>query len=77
MKIHFLWSINYAFIKIIKSKVKIIFFKNFIVYILIHKNNDRMMYGIKIALCTMGREENLYAKEFVDYYYKLGVDHLL
>ena len=31
---------------------------------------------IKIALCTMGRKENLYIKEFVDYYIKLGIDHI-
>ena len=29
-----------------------------------------------MALCTMGREENLYAKEFVDHYLKLGFDHI-
>ena len=29
----------------------------------------------KVALCTMGKKENLYAKEFVTYYIKLGVDH--
>ena len=34
-------------------------------------NND-----IKVALCTMGKMENLYVKEFVDYYIKIGVDHL-
>ena len=30
----------------------------------------------KIALCTMGKKENLYAKEFIEYYINLGVDHL-
>lgn len=35
-----------------------------------HKGN------IKICLCTMGKEENLYAKEFIEYYIKLGFDHL-
>ena len=33
--------------------------------------------NIKIALCTMGKNENLYAKEFVEYYLKIGVDHIL
>ena len=32
--------------------------------------------GIKVALCTMGKMENLYIKEFVDYYTKLGIDHI-
>ena len=31
---------------------------------------------IKISLCTMGRKENLYVKEFVEYYIKLGIDHI-
>ena len=32
--------------------------------------------NIKVALCTMGKQENLYANEFMDYYMKLGVDHM-
>ena len=31
---------------------------------------------IKVALCTMGKMENLYVKEFVDYYFNLGIDHI-
>lgn len=31
---------------------------------------------IKVALCTMGKKENLYIKEYVDYYIKLGIDHI-
>ena len=32
--------------------------------------------NLKIALCTMGKKENLYVKEFIDYYIKLGVNHI-
>ena len=32
--------------------------------------------NIKIALCTMGKNENLYAREFIEYYINLGVEHL-
>ena len=32
--------------------------------------------NLNIALCTMGKKENLYAKEFLEYYIKLGVDHM-
>ena len=32
--------------------------------------------NIKVALCTMGKRENLYAKEFIEYYVNLGVDQL-
>ena len=38
----------------------------------IDKNNE----NIKIALCTMGKDENLYVEEFIEYYVKLGVNHL-
>lgn len=72
---------NYEGIKIIKikfSKIKYIYkfiiflLSNFIIlYYLIKKN-----YKIKIALCTMGKNENLYAKEFILYYKKLGVDKM-
>ena len=30
-----------------------------------------------IALCTMGKLENLYINEFISYYIKLGVDHII
>ena len=32
--------------------------------------------NMKIALCTIGKQENLYAKEFIEYYINIGVDHL-
>ena len=31
---------------------------------------------IKVALCTMGRMEHLYIQEFIEYYIKLGVNHI-
>ena len=31
---------------------------------------------LKLALCTMGKKENLYVREFVEYYIKIGFDHL-
>ena len=37
---------------------------------------EAMSYDVKIAICTMGKKENLYAKEFVEYYLKLGVKHI-
>ena len=51
-----------------------IFIGNFLIkiykYIYKEKNN------IKTALCTIAREENLYVKEYIEYYLKLGVDHI-
>ena len=32
--------------------------------------------NLKLAICTMARKENLYIKEYVDYYLKLGFDHI-
>lgn len=40
----------------------------------VDKGNDAN--SLKLALCTMGKKENLYAKEFVEYHIKLGFDHL-
>ena len=31
---------------------------------------------IKIAICTMAKNENLYIKEFINYYEKLGIDNI-
>ena len=31
---------------------------------------------MKIALCTVGKKENLYVKEFIEYYINLGVNHI-
>lgn len=53
----------------------------FFIYCLFLKKNLSYNYlelkqNIKVALCTMGKKENLYAKEYMDYYMKLGVDHM-
>ena len=52
----------------------------FIYYLLIKKSdkydNISKNNNIKIALCTMGKKENLYAQNYMEYYIKLGVDHM-
>ena len=40
------------------------------------KNKIPEANNLKIALCTMGKKENLYAKEYIEYYVNLGVDHI-
>ena len=68
----------------IKIDIIIILLFIYFVYFLIIENNEsnNIKIGnikdanIKVALCTMGKKENLYIKEFVDYYIKLGVNHL-
>ena len=32
--------------------------------------------NIRIAVCTMGKNENLYVKEFIEYYMRIGIDHI-
>ena len=31
---------------------------------------------LRLAICTMAKEENLYINEYIDYYLKLGFDHI-
>ena len=57
--------------KYIMIKIIIIFL--FIITIFIKFNQNIV---IKVALCTMGKNEHLYIKEFIDYYIKLGIDHI-
>jgi len=63
---------------IYRIKIELLFISlviyNFL-YIITHKNQFAKK-DIKIALCTMGKNENLYVKEFIDYYFKLGIDHI-
>ena len=57
----------------LKKKFKIILF------LLLTFFNQLIIYkfsNLKIAICTMAKKENEYIKEYVDYYIKLGVDHI-
>ena len=58
-------------------------YKIFIILILILLRSEEYYFykgeknsSIKVALCTMGKKENLYANQFMEYYMKLGVDHI-
>jgi hypothetical protein len=37
---------------------------------------SNIKYKIKVCICTIGKLENLYIREFVEYYNKLGVDKI-
>ena len=40
-------------------------------------NNDfNNSADIKVCLCTLGKKENLYIKEFIQYYEKIGIDRI-
>ena len=62
--------------KIFLNKIKkyIILFIIFLTILLI--SNILKKKDIKVALCTMGKQENLYIQEFIEYYIKLGIDQI-
>jgi len=59
-------------------KIELIFLSLIIYNSFYNTNNHNIdvKKDIKISLCTMGKWENLYVKEFIEYYIKLGVDHI-
>ena len=69
-------------IKILKTKknTDFLFLKFFIIILLIYllllifsiKNRSK----INVCICTIGKFENLYIKEYIQYYKKLGVDKI-
>ena len=71
----------YLIIYILMISVKVAF-KKTLIYIDDYPNPKNPMKkaekktNMKIALCTIGKQENLYAKEFIEYYINLGVDQI-
>ena len=51
------------------------FFFLFLIIILIITSYLSKKKILKVALCSIGKKENLYVKEFISYYIKLGIDH--
>ena len=52
----------------------VLLFINFIL-----QNNQIMnlnLFNIKVCICTLGKEENKYILEFIEYYKKIGVDKI-
>ena len=74
MKIRFYYK--YYFFSHIKIEIILI---SFVLYSFLFYPVNKNFNGkknIKIALCTMGKRENLYVKEFIEYYIKLGIDQI-
>ena len=67
---------NDLFIIEINSKNFIKFVLFIIFNIIIYISFFLKFNNLKIALCTMGRKENLYVKEFISYYIKLGINKI-
>ena len=65
---------KYSFKNYKKKKILLILVYCYI-FIDFYKNY-KIKKDIKVAICTMGKMENLYINEFVDYYSKLGIDRI-
>ena len=48
----------------------------FIFYLNIMDILIKKIKNTKIAICANGKNENLYVKQFISYYLKLGKDHI-
>lgn len=75
-------KINYN----IYTKIKIFTFQIILIYIIIVLLNNINDYNIiknnnynliKVCLCTLGKNENKYIKEFIEHYKKYGVDKII
>lgn len=57
--------------------IKYTFFKLLIIFLFFNINNFfKFCNNIKVCLCTIGKNENKYVREYIEHYYKLGVDKL-
>ena len=57
--------------------IKFILIVNFIIIIKENiKSETNKLKNTKICLCTNGKKENLYVREFVEHYIKYGVDKI-
>ena len=60
----------------INVKYKFLFsFFLFIIY-LIEFEKIKKIYRMKICICTIGKQENKYILEYIEYYKKLGIDKI-
>lgn len=61
---------------IISSNIKRLFFIIILIIINIISFINKKINKQKICLCVIGKNENAYAKEFVNHYKKLGYNHI-
>ena len=61
---------------LIKSKKKIIFIVFLLIILLLEVYNNKKIYKIKICICTIGKQENKYIKEYIEYYKNFGIDKI-
>ena len=63
-------------LNIFNQKRKIIFFLSIVALIFIYYANCNNYHEPKVCICTLGKNENLYSREFVEHYKKYGVDKI-
>ena len=67
-----------------KNIIKCLFFFFFILLILYSKNKvtkidkkfSKIKKNIKVSICTLGKNENRYIREFIEYYKNYGIDQI-
>ena len=61
---------------IINKKLIIFFSIAFFMLLIIYNENNFKINNMKVCICTIGKKENRYIKEFVEYYKKFGIDKI-
>ena len=59
-----------------KRKVYFFFILIFILFLIIYNSAYFQANNTKVCICTLGKKENRYIREFVDYYEKYGIDKI-
>ena len=73
----------HSYIRNRKKKIKIIFYKTIIILIfamiilnIIYFKNENIKKKLKVCLCAIGKDENLYIKEYVEHYKNIGYNKI-
>ena len=67
---------RYGLVNNFFSKIKIIIILFLLSLIIIAFSVYNKIFNIKVCICTCGKQENKYAKEFVNHYYNYGIDKI-
>ena len=66
----------YNYKKKIKYILSLIIFLILFISFNFKNKSKKNLVSLKVALCTMGKKENLYVNEYINYYIQLGIDHI-
>ena len=62
--------------KISKNKISYILIISLILSLILYNSNHFKINNMKVCVCTLGKKENRYVREFVEYYEKYGIDKI-